>query len=648
MKGLKKGILILFLLAILLSYTYSAQDYTNYKESFQVNQITTSDELIISSQQNKAGVIYNEEGVMFKGYYIPDGTLFTPKNFFDTISEKYIIGPFETRYMGVSIAIEDESRVKEAEELIIESNGKKYKGRKLSGIDYQANNYVVKYAGEWKTGSHTVLKGENIQKEERTFYVEYAETIRGQGVFNNVSDYEHDDGRINVGSASEVSIDSAVFNKIKGSSFRLQNSVIIEADITSDINNNVFEFEGIYIKLDKDDYFSFSKNPLTNKYHLTIESDSGLIKAKNENIACIIIGPGSTFEYTGKENKKYILYIPPDEEPYKLCIKTQEGEEYDSDCGQCGVFNSINGDVELNGEYELDIIEEEQEEEEIYVESSEEIIIDSTDFQHIKDSTFKIEDGEIIEAEITSDIDDNSFEFNDITFKLSRDDKAIISRDEDTGKYNMSIESIEGIIESRNENVSCVLISPGSRYNYVGEEHEKYAVYIPYFASEFKLCIKTLEDEEYDNECSQCGIVDLINGKFELKGNYEFEKENKMIANIFSNVINGGIANYTITSNTGSINNSYIKLTDEESEVIFSYFRLKEELLDEGNNRRTCAYTSDFMNNQMIFNEYENKNLMSVKGTMNRIWIGNVNVFGPGNLNEIKAYANEIEQKIPS
>ncbi|EFI34802.1 hypothetical protein Dthio_PD2183 [Desulfonatronospira thiodismutans ASO3-1] len=152
------------------------------------------------------------------------------------------------------------------------------------------------------------------------------------------------------------------------------------------------------------------------------------------------------------------------------------------------------------------------------------VLLDGTLFTDVKDSYFKTKDGAITEASVTSSTDDNSFTFEGITVEMDENDTFYVELNKETGKFDLTFDSDQGRIKATYPNVGCVEISPGSRFEYVGDAFDNLALFVPSYGVVYELCIRTLENEDFDSDCNNCGVVDYKNKTAEFNGIYQYEK----------------------------------------------------------------------------------------------------------------------------
>ena len=159
-------------------------------------------------------------------------------------------------------------------------------------------------------------------------------------------------------------------------------------------------------------------------------------------------------------------------------------------------------------------------------------------FNNIGQSVIHMDD-ELRFANVVSAKDNNTFNLANGTLNITADKGDIVSvkKNTTTGKYNVEITSENGTIQDSGGNVACVDVSAGSRYRYVGENFDHFGLYIPSNADNFNLCIRTESEENYQTNCSQCGVMDFYNQNFTLNGNYEYEKRNELDPRLFTDII---------------------------------------------------------------------------------------------------------------
>ena len=186
------------------------------------------------------------------------------------------------------------------------------------------------------------------------------------------------------------------------------------------------------------------------------------------------------------------------------------------------------------------------------------VLLDGTLFTDIKDSYFKTKDGAITEASVTSSTDDNSFTLDGITVEMDENDTFNAKLDEETGKFDLSLDSEQGKIEATYPNVGCVEISPGSRFEYVGSDFDDFAMFVPIFGGVYELCIRTLENEDFDSDCNNCGVVDYKNKTAEFNGIYQYEKPSAFENGLFRNMIDAQ-GNYSMEADNHKFNNTCVQ-----------------------------------------------------------------------------------------
>ncbi|MGM5482166.1 MAG: putative metal-binding motif-containing protein, partial [Nanobdellota archaeon] len=171
---------------------------------------------------------------------------------------------------------------------------------------------------------------------------------------------------------------------------------------------------------------------------------------------------------------------------------------------------------------------------------------DNTSFEDTS-ATFSYENGEIVEAVGASEVDNNVVEFDGVRISLDSGQDFSITKNMEE---RLNVELASGsALEDGYLSVAYILIEPGSRYSYVGDDAGKFSIFIPSEASSYKLYIRTLPQESYNlQNCDQCGFIDFINNNATLKGNFEFEKPSTELP-VFTNIIDAdGIFHFSLDS----------------------------------------------------------------------------------------------------
>ena len=176
--------------------------------------------------------------------------------------------------------------------------------------------------------------------------------------------------------------------------------------------------------------------------------------------------------------------------------------------------------------------------------SADSVFFEKSRFDNIKDSSFKVDDGKLAEANVTSTVDNNTVKAGDIEITLNKNDNVKVVKNP-TGKYDVHLNPAkEGndthprvTVDDSYGSVACINLASTTRYKYTGEDYDAFGVYIPSNADNFNLCIRTESEEQYPTNCSQCGVMDFYNKNFTLNGNYEYEKRNKVDPRLFTDII---------------------------------------------------------------------------------------------------------------
>ncbi|MGM5482938.1 MAG: hypothetical protein ACQESF_05725 [Nanobdellota archaeon] len=269
------------------------------------------------------------------------------------------------------------------------------------------------------------------------------------------------------------------------------------------------------------------------------------------------------------------------------------------------------------------------------VRSAKSVIVGSARFDDLITSSFVVEDGTLVEAFVRSSVDNNTNKLGGLDITTDKGEGIKLIKDNATGKYNITLYSGNGFVQDNYGKVVCVVISPGSRYRYVGGDYEPFGLYIPSTAQRFRLCLRTKESEHYFKNCTQCGIVDFVNNESWFNGTYEFEKR-KPNYEFYTDIIDGKSAEYFFQCADSSINNSNVTFEKGKAQGSFSYFFIDEQ------ENRSCIDVGMQKSNPYIFNQYHNA-YFTLNGTMDKISTGRVNIYGPGNMEELRNYVKNIQ-----
>ena len=229
-------------------------------------------------------------------------------------------------------------------------------------------------------------------------------------------------------------------------------------------------------------------------------------------------------------------------------------------------------------------------------------------------------------------------EFEGITVDMDEHDYFNYVLNETTNKFDLEIDSETGIIRAKYPNIGCVNISPGSRFEFVGEAYDDFALFVPSYGDVYELCIRTLEKEDYDSDCNNCGVIDFINKTAEFNGIYQYEKTSSQNHRLFRNMINSK-GNYSLTANNHMFNNTNMTFYSGQGITTLSYFDIAQS------EEETCLYTSHTKENNYIFQNYINRELKGenkLKGTMQKLFVKDVFVHAPGQLDYLEDYADGI------
>ncbi len=104
----------------------------------------------------------------------------------------------------------------------------------------------------------------------------------------------------------------------------------------------------------------------------------------------------------------------------------------------------------------------------------------------------------------------------------------------DDKKINISLSSDSAVVDDYKLIVSCINISPGSKYRYKGSKYDNFALYVKKNANEFMLCLRTSEKEKFPSGENK-GVIDFLTLSAELNGRFEYEKKNSL--GLFTNII---------------------------------------------------------------------------------------------------------------
>lgn len=311
------------------------------------------------------------------GHQYPKGTTYEHGKGFDLPSE----GPMDTNphtysYPSEDSGLPDESSIKidddskiagkgidiregqilEGEQIVIDTGEEVAEGSYINKLDMKGNEYTIGTFDYWGTFDTQLINGENLERIDNSLKIGEAELIKHEtgGSVYGVTDLESEGESFSLRSAKSVMVEGALFDDIKESYFETKDGELIKAHIKSNKENNTFVFNGIEVNIDKEDSIKITKNEITNKYNISLDSLNGSVNDKYAKVFRVNLSPGSRYKYTGYEYDNYAIFVPSYGNYFVHFQRTLEQESIYSGCDNCGVKDFVNYTAELNGIYQYE------------------------------------------------------------------------------------------------------------------------------------------------------------------------------------------------------------------------------------------------------------------------------------------------------